>query len=705
MRSRTDPFPTPKPALIAGVYLLLGAAWIFVTDLFASQIGSEPWIQTAKGMVYIVLTGALLYGILAAYRRRAREAARTLSESESRFRQLAENVREVFWLTDVQTSEVLYVSPAYEEIWGESRERLVGSPGRWTDSVHPDDRRRVLAALTGQVHGEYDLIYRIVRNESEIRWIRDRAFPIRDAEGRVQRIAGLAEDVTEHRRVEEGLRETRDTLQAVIDAAPVAIVALDIEGRVTMWNPAAERIFGYTADEAEGRVPPLVQEEKVGEYRGLLERALAGTRHEGIEIRRCRKDGQELDLLLYTAPTYGWDGEVTGAAAALLDVTERKALEEQLRQAAKMEAIGRLAGGIAHDFNNLLTAIGGYADLLLSEEDPPSEWIEEIRGASAQAARLTSQLLAFSRRQVVNKTSLDVGQVIREMEAILARMIGERMDLSIDLADDLGWVVADRGQLEQVVMNLVVNARDALPNGGSIQVTAENRTLDAGGDESPDPGEFVRLAVTDTGDGMSAETMERAFEPFFSTKGRGKGTGLGLATVYGIARQAGGDARIESAPGEGTTVEVLLPRAVGEAPMEEAAPAREPRGVGGGGERILVVEDDDRVRQLAARILVARGYVVRTARTLEEARSAVDDTIDLLLTDVILPDGSGEDLARELHREDPSLRVVFMSGYPDLDTFHSSGFSERVDFEGSFLQKPFSAADLATRIRETLDLE
>ncbi|MDX1662100.1 MAG: PAS domain S-box protein, partial [Gemmatimonadota bacterium] len=548
------------------------------------------------------------------------------------------------------------------------------------------------------------LVYRIVRDDGDVRWIRDRAFPIRDQDGRVSRIAGLAEDVTERRRIEEGLRQTRDTLQAVIDATPVSIMALDIEGRVTLWNPASERIFGYSAEDAEGAVPPIVPPERRDEHRRLLQRALGGERHEGVEIRRRRKDGQEVDLLLYTAPTYGWEGEVTGVVAALLDVTERKALEGQLREAAKMEAIGRLAGGIAHDFNNLLTAIGGYADLLLTEEEPPWEWVEEIREASAQAARLTSQLLAFSRRQVVQKTTIDPGAVIREMEAILSRLVGERLELSIEIADDLGTVLADRGQVEQVVMNLVVNARDAMPEGGRVRIVAENREIDRDVPGGPDPGGYVRLAVRDTGPGMEPETVERAFEPFFTTKKLGEGTGLGLATVYGIARQSGGDARIETEPGEGTTVEVLIPRAAAESPEEEVAEPRAAVAGAGGGERILVVEDDDRVRRLATRILVADGYRVRTARTVEEGRTAADEQpVDLLLSDVVLPDGTGDELASELQERDPSLRIVLMSGYPDLEIRHASGSGSLDEFEGAFLQKPFAAKDLLERIRRELD--
>ncbi|MBW3660439.1 MAG: PAS domain S-box protein [Gemmatimonadetes bacterium] len=697
--------------MIAGVYLLVAAAWILVSDTLVSErLAAEPWVQSVKGLAFVTISALLLYAVLAAYRRRAERAARAIAESESRFRQLAENVREVFWLTDAETREVLYVSPTYEEIWGETRDRLMGSPGRWIDSVHPEDRRRVLAALTGQVHGEYDLVYRIVRDDGEARWIRDRAFPVRDETGRVRRIAGLAEDVTEVRRNEEGLRETRDTLQAVIDAAPVSIMALDIEGKTTLWNPSSERIFGYAADEVIGSSPPFVSPEKRGEHRALLERALAGERHEGVEVRRLKKDGEEIDLLLYTAPTYGWDGEITGVAVALLDVTQRKVLEEQLRQAAKMEAIGRLAGGIAHDFNNLLTAIGGYAELLLVEEEPPREWIEEIQGAARQAGRLTSQLLAFGRRQVVQPTVLDVGGVIREMEPILRRLIGERVSLEIDVREGLGHVLVDRGQLEQVVMNLIVNARDAMPEGGEVRIEAEEVRLDDDAAEEralPEPGDYVRLAVVDDGKGMEPGTVERAFEPFFTTKGSGKGTGLGLATVYGIARQAGGAAWIASEPGEGTTVEVLLPHTPEAMEDEEIATPRYPGRARGGTERVLVVEDDDRVRRLAARILVGRGYAVRTAGTASEARAvASEQSIDLLLSDVVLPDGSGQDLAAELRRENGGFAVVYMSGYADLDFFgrETRGIEgDALEVEGAFLQKPFTTEDLVERVRESLD--
>ena len=388
------------------------------------------------------------------------------------------------------------------------------------------------------------------------------------------------------------------------------------------------------------------------------------------------------------------------------DITERKLLEAQFRQAQKMEAVGRLAGGIAHDFNNLLTAILGSAELLLdtlAPEAPEREDLEEIRKAAKRAGELTRQLLAFSRQQVLAPQVLDLNVLVANMEKLLRRLIGEDIELRTALARDLEAVKADSSQLEQVIVNLAVNSRDAMPQGGRLTIETANVELDQAYAEQhfpAQPGSYVLLAVSDTGTGMDAATMSRIFEPFFTTKETGKGTGLGLATVYGVVKQSGGYIWVYSEPGQGTSFKVYLPR-VTEAPQPApAAPTRAAALMGS--ETVLLVEDDEMVRNLARRMLEARGYTVLSASRGEDALGVVerhDGPIDLLVTDVVMPGMSGRSVAQRLLGLRPGLKVLYLSGYTD-DAIVRHGMLEPGI---AFLQKPFSADALARKVREVLD--
>jgi signal transduction histidine kinase len=397
------------------------------------------------------------------------------------------------------------------------------------------------------------------------------------------------------------------------------------------------------------------------------------------------------------------DGRGARLYSGLADVTERRTLELQLQQIQKMEAIGQLAGGVAHDFNNLLTAIGGYASLLVEATEDPNarEDLDEIIKAAKRAAALTKQLLAFSRRQVMEPTVVDLNGLIEDMAAMLRRIIGENLQLTTCLADDLPPVRADRNQLEQVVMNLVVNARDATGSRGVIRVETaqlELRESIIGHKFAVRPGKYVRFSVSDTGQGMNEATKARLFEPFFTTKPRGQGTGLGLATVYGIVVQSGGSIDVTSEPGKGSTFTVYLP--------QHDRPVSKPRALDvgpapGGSETILIAEDEGPVRALARLILERAGYTVVEAATPAEAemRSKSMATIDLLLTDVVMPGGTGPELFKSLVARRPSLRVLFMSGYAEQDLFDRASVTPT----GVFLPKPFSKQELMVRVREALD--
>jgi signal transduction histidine kinase/CheY-like chemotaxis protein len=400
---------------------------------------------------------------------------------------------------------------------------------------------------------------------------------------------------------------------------------------------------------------------------------------------------------------YGEDGRAVSFLGVAMDVTARKTLESQLRGAQRMEAIGQLAGGIAHDFNNLLTAILGYAKLLgdaLPPDDVRRRDVHGIHEAADRAAGLTRQLLAFSRQQVLQPTAMDLNALVLDTSQMLRRLIGEHIDLVTDLGADLAPVLADKTQLEQVIVNLAVNARDAMTAGGTLAISTANVDLDetyATQHAGARPGSYVMLAVSDTGVGMSEATRRRVFEPFFTTKERGKGTGLGLATVYGIVKQSGGYIWASSEPGRGAAFRVYLPRALRDAATPVVLRETPPRAAGGS-DLVLVVEDEAAVRFLTRLILERAGYHVIDAANPEEAEPLCTDDVDLLITDVIMPGGTGPALFRTLVEQHPHLRVLYMSGYTD-DTMAPEG---RLDPDTAFLQKPFSTDGLLLKVRDAL---
>ena len=481
---------------------------------------------------------------------------------------------------------------------------------------------------------------------------------------------------------------------------PQPMWVFDLEGlKILESNAAASGLYGFTADQFRGMpLSDIHGTEEDGRFREWLRQQ---PEHPGTWRHRT-KDGRRLDIeMVVHEIAYGGR---KAQLAVLLDITGRRDLEDQLRQSQKMEAVGMLAGGVAHDFNNLLTIINGYSQLVLNHLSPGDanrHFVEQILKAGERASALTRQLLAFSRRQVLQLRVLDLNRLVSGLSVMLQRLIGEDVDLHLELGSDLGQVSADPSQIEQVLMNLAVNARDAMPKGGTLTIETKNVTLDSmytARHITVKPGPYVLLAVGDNGTGMDAATQKRLFEPFFTTKGAGRGTGLGLSTVFGIAKQSGGSVDVYSEPGRGSCFKVYLPRIDQPVAIEaEAAEAQPWRG----SETILLVEDDDAVRGLVRETLERYGYKVLDSPGPVEARRLVEKQrgpVHLLITDVVMPKISGRELAEQLVRDRPTLKVLYMSGYTDNAIVNSGLLTKDV----AFLQKPFTPSALIEKVKEVL---
>jgi PAS domain S-box-containing protein len=756
-----------------------------------------------------------------------------LSVADDVFRLFAQHTRDVFWVTDPSGEKVHYVSPAYEEVFGRSRESLYRDMMSWLLAIHVDDRERILLEVSnGIANGQArEIEYRIVRPDGTIRCMLDRAFPVRNAQGEVEALVGVAEDITQRKKAESLHLENEARLNAlvgsideivlefdrggtflniwaenenllirprgellgkrIVDVFPegesrrfgetfkrvlttgaaeeieyrldvpsgrrwflarvnriassdgsrntICVLVRDItarksaeenlkiseekfskafraspdaislctlaEGRFIEVNDSFLQLTGYAKEEVTGRTGLdlgmwIVPKERE-QYVALLKR---NGQVRDLELRLTMKSGAVRTILASAHTTEL--GQTACVINILRDITERKALEEQLRQAQKMEAVGRLAGGVAHDFNNLLVGILGYSDLLnkkLADDSPLKRMAGEISAAALRARDLTSRLLALSRRQVLQLKVLDFNAVVRQAGRLLEPSIGEDIRIELRLDSKLGSVKADAAQLEQVVLNLALNARDAMPHGGALSLETCNALVDAAlARQNPGliPGSYVRLRVTDTGRGILPNDMPRIFEPFFTTKESGDGSGLGLSTVYGIVKQSGGCVTVSSAPGHGSVFEVYLPR-VNETP-ETAIPAGKPGLRRGGTETILLVEDEPIVRSLTRELLEEAGYRIFFASDGTEAMQqavAIDEPIHLVITDVVMPEMSGPELASRLRKLRPETRVLYMSGYTDDEILCRKGLPEN----SAFIQKPFTPEQFSRKVRETLD--
>jgi two-component system cell cycle sensor histidine kinase/response regulator CckA len=625
------------------------------------------------------------------------------------------------------SADLEFIDP---QMWSDECYRIFGvEPGSvqitsdyFYSHVHPDDREAVQQALWQAVQNRAEAAYeyRLIWDDGSIHTIYDRVKVVLDeGAGRPVKVVGIVQDVTERRQAEATIAGLHRRMELILNSAGEGIYGSDMNGRITFVNPAMGQMTGWEPDELLGRDAHAVFHHTRADGTafpttecGIHHAMQEGRSYHADSDTYWRKDGTPIAVEHTSTPIWE-DGQVAGMVMVVKDITERKRaakeqalLEEQLRQAQKMESIGRLAGGVAHDFNNQLTIIQLYSDLMrskMAKDDPLLPKLEQIRQAGDHAAGLTRQLLAFSRKQILQPVTLDLNDLVMKLHKMLARLIGEDITLSTALEPGLWPVTADSGQIEQVIMNLVVNARDAMPVGGLLTIETSNLIFDeriTGTHLDAPLGPCVMLAVTDTGQGMDEVTRKQIFEPFFTTKQADKGTGLGLATVHGVIKQSGGAIFVYSELGQGTTFKIYLPANANA--FEQRFDSPVVTTMQHGSETILLVEDEIALRDLVRITLQEVGYTVLEADDSSQALGLVEqyaDEIDLLLTDVVMPRVSGRDLAQALSARRPGVKVLFMSGYMDDDVLRHGLLTAEVEF----LSKPFTRSTLASKVRSVLD--
>jgi len=692
--------------------------FIFVTGSISEEMAVECMKSGATDYVlkdHLIRIGPAVKGALE--RKRTREeqerAEEVLRVSDIRYRRLFESAKDGILLLNGDTAEITDVNPYMVEVLGYHYDEFLG---RKLCDVSPFKEAGKTQTFFREIQKEGYVCYENLSLKTKEKKPIDVEF-ISNAyyvDGR-KVIQCNIRDITGRKRAEEALGRSETKFDELFNDAPVGYFEYDNQGRVTRVNRTELEMLGHTLEEMVGQpVWKSVVEEDETHHQTLAK--LAGTMppSRGVERTYRRRDGTTFPALIEDRLLKDSEGKIVGIRSTIQNITERKRmekekalLEEQLRESQKMEAMGRLAGGIAHDFNNLLTIIKGYSQLFLldmKKGDPMGRGIEQIQKATQRAADLIRQLLAFSRRQVMEMKVLDLNSLLRDLDKMLRRVIGEDIVLATLLAEDLGRVKADPGQLGQVLMNLIVNSRDAMPTGGKLTLETANVVLDEEYVRTHIDlplGRYVVLSVSDTGMGMIPEVKERVFEPFFTTKEKDKGTGLGLSTAYGIVKQSGGNILVYSEPGKGTTFKIYLPRV--DEPLEEwGEMVVEGRELPRGKETILIVEDFEEVRQLAVQVLERQGYKILEAAngnaTLEVCKRHKGQ-IHLMMTDVVMPGMSGRELADRIKSMHPEMKVLYTSGHADDTIVHYGVLRDGVNY----IQKPFTMEGLARKVREALD--
>jgi len=686
--------------------LTLGLASFLLPDAHSHQDFYTLTVlpQAMRGLVGLVFLFDLytIYQYLLIHRIR-----RQLLEREELFHLISDNAADMIAVVDMDGRRI-YNSLSYQKVLGYSSEELQASSA--FEQIHPDDRERVKKAADDARRSGIGktLEYRLRHKNGEWLVLESTSSVIRDAQGAPEKLVIVNRDVSERKRTEEALRRLETGFRSVVEDAPYGIYRASTAGRFQQVNPALQKMLGYElTEELLAKDLPSEIFRHAGEYQRLIELFTRTQEIKDIEMEWERKDATLITVLCSGRRVNDENGALAHFEVFVEDVTEKRVLEKQLRMAQKMEAIGRLSGGIAHDFNNLLGVIIGYSRVLkreLGASNPLSEHALEIEKAGQRAASLTKQLLAFSRQQVLTPAVLNLNSLASDMEKMLPQLLGEDIEVTLVLDPLLGNVRADQSQIEQVIMNLAVNARDAMPMGGKLKIETANADLDDAYTRlhpGSKVGSFVLLAVTDTGMGMDAVTLTHIFEPFFTTKERGKGTGLGLATVYGIVKQSNGYTGVDSSPGKGTSFQIYLPRYAGQPAVDEVKP--DSPDMIRGSETILLAEDSEPLRKLVKTYLDSAGFRVFSAESGEaalELSTRIGVTLDLLLTDVVMPGMNGRALAEHLLSRQPGMKVLYMSGY--TDTFIAG--HGVLDPGMHLLHKPFTEEVFLRKVREVLDV-
>lgn len=647
------------------------------------------------------------FALLGCQREAERQQANLLLKaSEQRFRQLAETIDEVFWITEPEEPRLLYISPGYEKIWGRSCQSLYEDPHSWREAIHPLDRELVIKGITERVgDGTYDLEYRIIKPDNEIRWVRDWAFLVRNEQGEIQREVGVVRDVTKRRILEDELKQREEYFRLLIENASDLITVIDFDGTIRYQSPALTRILGFDPNKSLNRnLFEYIHPDDFDATKAIIRQIIAKPNQQiqaEFRLNHCDQSWRLIQSVGISIPDQSDFGFIVLNSR---DITETRQLEAQFRQAQKMEAIGQLAGGVAHDFNNILAAIMMQVELVGMEPGlsrDAQSGLQDINVYAQRAASLTRQLLLFSRRQIMQQINLDLNEVVKSLAKMLQRIIGEDVKLTLNLHRNPLPILADAGMVDQVLMNLAVNARDAMPEGGKLLIETGVAPPDAVKRQGAIEGAYFWLRVSDTGPGIPTDMVPHIFEPFFTTKDPGKGTGLGLATVFGIVQQHQGWVEASNTEEGGASLKVYLPAKSG---TQEVAEEHRPKAEKTSGtETILLVEDDPVLRKLTYAILERRGYHIIVASNGSEARSCwslESHRIHMLFTDLVMPGGvSGYQLACEFRAERPELKVIFCSGYSG----HNACYEMELIPGENFIQKPFQSEYLLQIVRKVLD--
>ena len=688
------------------ITLLLTAGILSFLPMLLQSNERSDYFFTLRRAMWGLLGMVLLFDVYTVYQQlQIHRMRRRLFEREELFRLISDNAADMIAVVDMDGNRI-YNSQSYSRVLGYDEDELKHSSS--FEQVHPDDREMVRKAAEDARRTGIGrtLEYRIRHKDGSWRVLESTASVIRTPRGEPQKLVIVNRDITERKEAAESLRQSESGFRSMVEDAPYGIFRCHSNGKLLSANPAFQRMLRYDHPD-ELLQTNLVEDvfDSPSEFQKLKNLVDDGKEFKDVAVELRRKDGNKITVRCRGRSVTDPEGLPSFDVFAE-DVTEKRILERQLQMAAKMEAVGRLSGGVAHDFNNLLGVIIGYSQLFKRKLDPQSplrEHAEEIEKAGQRAAALTRQLLAFSRQQVLTPAVLNLNDLVAEMLKMLPRLIGEDIAVSTSLAADLGRVKADHGQVEQVIMNLAVNARDAMPSGGQLRIETANRELDQGyvrHHPGARPGQYVMLSVADSGTGIDAETLAHIFEPFFTTKELGKGTGLGLATVYGVVKQSEGYVWVDSELGKGASFQIFLPRVEEEQTAQVPMKTLEGQGAGAS-ETILLVEDSEPLRKLTRSFLESHGFDVLVAQNGEEAidvEARTSKKIHLLLTDVVMPGINGRVLAERLHLKQREMKVLYISGYTDsFIAIH--GVLER---GMTLLNKPYTEDELVQKVRETL---